>query len=153
MADATLVEAVAATRDRVREYMQAFVGDRMVEELENGDIAVRYGSARVTVHTQVFDEDSSLVVLDAPLVSGVTLTPDVYEHVATAVTEEGIGHLCLETHGDGTATIHFRHSLLGEYLEGAELRMSVVAVALLGDQMDDELAARFGGTTFYPTND
>lgn len=153
MADATVVDAVAATRARVRDFMQEFVGDHDVEELPGGDVAVRYGSARVTVHTKVFDEDGSLVVVDAPLVRGVTPSPELFEHVATASPAEGLGHLCVERDDDGTATVHYRHSLLGEYLEGAELRMSVVAIALLGDRMDDELAERFGGTTYYPTND
>ena len=153
MADATAVDAVAATRARVREYMQEFVGGHEVEELPEGDVAVRYGSARVTVHTTLFDEDSSLVVVDAPLVSGIAVSPELFEHVATASPAEGLGHLCLEHDADGTATVHYRHSLLGEYLEGAELRMSVVAIALLGDRMDDALAERFGGTTYYPTTD
>lgn len=149
----TVHDAVADTQQRVHDAMADFVGEHAVQELPGGDVAVRYGSAIVSVVVQRFDEDSSLVVLDAPLVSGITPSAELYEYVATATPEQGVGHLGLTIADDGTATIHFRHSLLGEYLEPAELRMSVVAIALLGDRMDDALAERFGGSTFYPTND
>jgi hypothetical protein len=149
----TVHDAVADTRERVHDAMAEFVGEHAVTELPSGDVAVRYGSAQVTVTVRRFDEDSSLVVLDAPLVSGIAPSAELYEYVATATPEQGLGHLGLAIATDGTATIHFRHTLLGEYLEPAELRLSVVAIALLGDRMDDALAERFGGSTFYPTND
>ena len=46
---ATIVDAVADTRERVQQAMAEFVGEHAVTELPSGDVAVRYGSAQVAV--------------------------------------------------------------------------------------------------------
>jgi hypothetical protein len=132
--------AVAATAEKVREYLSPF-DDVIVSD--DGTCRLSYGSAQVIVSVDVFDEDQAVVHVRSQCVTGATVSPELFRHVATF--EPDMGHLHVIEAPDGTATISFAHSLLGEFLNPAELRMTVVAVAYLADRFDDDLAARFGG--------
>ena len=101
-----------------------------------------YGSARVIVDVEVFDEDQSVVHVRARCVTGATRSPELY-HVAT--NRADLGHFRVVDEDDGTVAIEFSHCLIGEFLNPAELRLTVVAVAFTADRFDDDLAARFGG--------
>ncbi len=144
MSDAsTAVDAVADTEAKVREFLEPFDD---VEVLDDGGVCLRYGSAQVVVTVGVFDEDQTVVKVRADCVTGAKPSPELYMHVATLQTE--IGHLRALEEADGTATIYFTHGLMGEFLNPAELRMTVITVAYLADELDDGLAERFGGKVF-----
>jgi len=139
----TDVDAVAETALKVRQMLSSFDD---VDKHDDGTCSLRYGSAQVVVSVNVFDEDQAVVKVRAKCVTGATLSPELYRHVATFSAE--LGHVRVVEDDDGTATILFSHSLLGEFLNPAELRMTVVALALLADTMDDELATTYGGIVF-----
>jgi hypothetical protein len=139
--DTVTLDAVAETVNKVRDYLFPF---DHVEVDADGSASLTYGSARVVVGVSVFDEDQSLVRVSAMCVTGATASPELYHYVATFQSE--IGHLSVIDQGDGSLCIEYSHGLLGEFLNPAELRLTVIAVALLADRIDDELAERFGGT-------
>jgi hypothetical protein len=139
----TDVDAVAETALKVRQMLSSFDD---VDLNDDGTCCLTYGSAQVVVSVTVFDEDQAVVKCRAQCVTGATLSPELYRHVATFSAE--VGHLRVVEEDDGTGSILFSHSLLGEFLNPAELRMTVVALALLADQIDDELAATYGGKVF-----
>jgi hypothetical protein len=139
----TDVDAVASTANKVREMLSSFDD---VELHDDGTCSLTYGSAQVVVSVNVFDQDQAVVKVRAKCVTGATLSPELYRHIATFSAE--LGHLRVVEEADGTATILFSHSLLGEFLNPAELRMTVVALALIADQLDDSLAATYGGQVF-----
>jgi hypothetical protein len=141
---ASTIDAVEDAAAKVREFLGSFE-DVDVDEAD-GSCSLRYGSAVVHVTVGVFDEDQAVVKVTAACVTGAKLSPELFEHVATYHSE--VGHLRLVEEEDGTATINFCHSLLGEFLNPAELRMTVVAVAFTADELDDGLAERFGGHVF-----
>jgi hypothetical protein len=144
MTDAsTTIEAVAETAAQVREHLSSFED---VTINDDGSGTLLWGSARVDVAVEVFDEDQSVVRVFACCVKGATASPELYEHVAT--TSFDLGHFEVVPSGDGTVDILIRHSLIGEFLNPAELRMTIVAVAHEADATDDALAARFGGTVY-----
>jgi hypothetical protein len=142
MADSTVPQA----RQRVRETLAGSFDD--VEFDDDGNASFRYGSAHVFVTVEEFDEDSSVVVLRAPIVTGAQATPELYKYVATEAAGQGFGHLTVTEDGDG-ATIHFTHTLLGDYLDDMELRVAAVAVAFTADDLDDKLVAQFGGRLYH----
>jgi len=135
------VTAVADVQAQVREFLATFDD---VTKHEDGSCSLSYGSAEVTVTVDVFDEDQAVVKVRAEAVTGATSSPELFHHIATTSTE--IGHLRAVEQPGGTVTILLSHSLLGEFLNPAELRMTIVALALVADQVDDGLAERFGGT-------
>lgn len=144
MTDAgTTIEAVAETTAQVREHLAPF-DDVTVNE--DGSATLLWGSARVDVTVGVFDEDQSVVQVRATAVTGATASPELYEHVATTALD--LGHYSVEPEDGGTVAIVISHGLIGEFLNPAELRMTVVAVAHAADTTDDALAARFGGTVY-----
>jgi hypothetical protein len=136
----TTVDAVAETLGRVREMLSPFED---VTVHDDGTCSLRYGSALVQATVGVFDEDQAVVHVQARCVVGATPTPELYRWVAT--NRADVGHFAVVDEPDGSATVLFSHSLLGEFLNPAELRLTVVAVAFTADRFDDELAARFGG--------
>jgi hypothetical protein len=139
-------DAVAETLAKVSDYLFPF--DHVNVEAD-GSCSLTYGSARVMVGVSVFDEDQSLVRVSALCVTGATPSPELYHYVATFQSE--IGHLSVNEQDDGSVCIEYSHGLLGEFLNPAELRLTVIAVALLADRVDDDLAARFGGTVHDAT--
>ncbi|MEZ5141203.1 MAG: hypothetical protein R2726_01610 [Acidimicrobiales bacterium] len=145
MADDVNAE-VERVRTKVRDYLTGVFDAVDVDEA--GECALSYGSARVSVSVRIFDEDSTAVHVEAPLVTGATASPELFHYVATSADTYDFGHLGVREEGDGKATITFSHSLLGDFLDDAELRTAVVAVSFYGDQLDDELAARFGGRVY-----
>ncbi|MCU0268223.1 MAG: hypothetical protein MUF83_06195 [Acidimicrobiales bacterium] len=140
-----MTDVVAEVSEQVRGYLEEFLGS--VED-EDGALCFRYGSARVFVRTEVWDEDSAVVKIDAPLVTGAEASPELFRHIATHEVGPNFGHL-KAVERDGVIDIHFGHTLLGEHLQPAQLRLAVVAVAYGGDQLDDDLVARFGGRRWY----
>lgn len=140
----TTIEAVAQTTAQVREHLSTFE-DCTVND--DGSVALLWGSARVDVTVEVFDEDQSVVQVRAVAVTGATPSPELYEHVATTSLE--LGHFTVEPEDGGTVAIVISHGLIGEFLNPAELRMTVVAVAHAADNTDDDLASRFGGRVHH----
>jgi len=147
MADEVSNPSVIAARKAVDGHLTGAFDD--VSRNDDGTWSLHYGSAIVHVQVKVFDEDGSVVLVSSPSVSGATISPELYEHVATATTFD-FGHLSVVKESDGTGTVSFSHSLLGDFLDDAELRTAVIAVAYTSDELDDGLAERFGGTVFNP---
>lgn len=138
----TTVDTVAETIEQVREHLSSFDD---VTLNADGSATLLWGSARVDVTVEVFDQDQSVVRVYACCVKGATPSPELYEHVATTTFD--LGHYTVVPDG-ATVDILIRHSLIGEFLNPAELRMTIVAVAHEADNTDDALAARFGGTVY-----
>lgn len=139
----TTIEAVADTTAQVRDHLSSF-DDVTVND--DGSATLLWGSARVDITVEVFDEDQSVVQVKATCVTGATPSPDLYEHVATSSVD--LGHYSVVPESGGTVGIAISHGLIGEFLNPAELRMTIVAVANEADTTDDALAARFGGTVY-----
>jgi hypothetical protein len=140
MTDPTTTDAVSAAAEQVRTMLAPFDD---VTVAADGTCSLRYGSAEVRVTVGVFDEDQAAVRIAARAVTGATRSPELYRWVAT--TRADIGHFSVVDEDDGSATVEFARTLVAEFLNPAELRLTVVAVALAADRFDDELAARFGG--------
>jgi hypothetical protein len=132
---------VPDTAARVRAMLAPFDD---VEVSDDGACSLRYGSARVLVDIGVFDEDQDAVHVRARCVSGATRSPELYHWAATTRPELGAFRVIDED--DGSATIELSRTLIAEFLNPAELRLSIVALALTADRHDDELATRFGGS-------
>ena len=92
-------------------------------------------------------EPQSLVLITAPLLSGVKPTPELFEWVAREGGSKWFGHV--EVYNDkktpGTVNLRMSHTLLGDYLDEMELREALGAVLHVADEWDDELQGRFGG--------
>ena len=141
---------MSARLDATRMKVQGILTDEFkgVHLDGDGDLSIRHQSARVFVGVSEWGEDSTIVRVWAPFLVGFEVTPEVYEFVAKKSGEYLFGHPVLREGSDG-ALLSFRHNLLGDYLDAAELNHAVVAVALTANDLDDEAQAKFGGRRFH----
>lgn len=143
---------VEMTKIKVESYLGGLVPCVTVDE--SGAYSARSGSARVFVRVVAHpDGESTVVYVFAHLVDGATLSPELYEYVATDASTVFGTLLVIRDPGGTTGTILLRHALLGDFLDAAELEYVVGGIAHSGDEIDNELAARFGGTVFHPEAD
>ena len=94
-------------------------------------------------------EDQVFVNVSAPLLRGLSLTPELYRWVATEGTTYDVGCVQLyevdEDGGSQTGFLRFAYTLLGDYLDEDELGTALWTVLFTADRLDDELQAQFGG--------
>jgi hypothetical protein len=103
----------------------------------------------VTVHDWGTDSDGeprTLVELWAIVLRNVPSTPALFEWVARNAGSLTFGKLVMyDEDPPGKMALVFTHTLLGDYLDEAELRTALWAVLSTADKWDDELQQRFGG--------
>ena len=88
---------VPQAKQKVRETLAGSFDDVVFDD--DGGASFRYGSAHVFVKVKEFDEDSSVIVLESPVVQGTKATPELYEYVATQSADQEFGHLALARRG------------------------------------------------------
>lgn len=138
---------VAATRSKVEQYLTENFDD--VNIALDGSYSLRRGSARIFVTVRTHDDtDWTWVTLEAPLLSNVEETSEVFEHVALHGDDFIFGHLSA-VRTDVGLDILFTHALLGDCLDEDELVKAVGGMLVIADNMDDELAEVFGGDRFH----
>ena len=138
---------VAAARAKVQQYLTQNFNNINVDA--DGNHSLRNGSTRMFVRTQTQDHlDWTAVILEIPLLNKVKETTAVFEHIALHADDYIFGHLSV-TRGDEGLIIWFSHSLLGDYLDEAELCRAVGGMLSLADDLDDALQAEFGGDRFH----
>lgn len=134
--------SVADTRRRVQHHLQKAgnvesIGDRFM---------VRCGSTGCQIHVEDWEKGRTLVVLAAPVLLGVDLTPELFKELAQRTNSYWVGSLVLEDTAGGKGNIFFKHILLGDTLDEEELLWSLSAVSRTADDLDDEWRPRFGGS-------
>lgn len=121
--------------------------------LEQDYIQVQWSDAstaiRIRVHEWGKDQDGeprTLVRITAPILRDVRATPELFEWVARSGSDRWFGHIEVFD-GDQPGTVHLlmAHTLLGDFLDEAELGHAMFGVLGSADQLDDELKQRFGG--------
>lgn len=134
----------------VKEKVGRWLADGGTVQVTNaGGFTIRHGSARLFIEVRPWGEDSSLVKIIAPLVFHVAPSPELFEHIARHSHDYLFGHLGVTEDDDGSMTILFGHTLLGDFLDPDELMHAIYGIAGTGDELDTELAERFGGDTFH----
>lgn len=132
----------------VKERVQAFLASVGTVTIDrDGDFVVEAGSTRAFVTVRPHGNgEATVVVITAPVLLNVPLTPELYRHIAVNSSEYFFGHLMLiELEGKNTGLVLMRHTLLGDYLDKDELFYAVFGVASSADEVDDQLRAQFGG--------
>lgn len=140
--------SVADTKERVQRFLTQIAS---VNIDEYGRYSIRYDSARVFVEVEEFGNDQTWVRLVCPLLYGVDLTPELYEYVALRSDDYKYGILNVRKDGEaeGKGAIFFTYGLLGTTLDPDELKLAVGMLVSSGNDLDDELKAKFGGERFH----
>lgn len=131
-------------RDKVQRILSTRLGS--IEVDSDGDFTIRHESARLFIRCWE-QRDDVIIRLTCPFVFEAQPSPELFRHVAT----EGaylFGNVTASEGEDGV-TLVMHHSLLGNYLDEEELMGAVVRVLGTANEIDDELAAKFGGRVFH----
>lgn len=126
---------------RVLSTLRRATGERSLEPDADGDVGIRYGSAMVFVR---IEGDPPVLHLWAPVLSDVGTTAGLDEELNRRNVETAFARLL---HVNGTVIAAME--LFGVPYQPAHLLAGCELVGELADDVDDELAARFGGRTFF----
>lgn len=137
---------LAALRDKVQRILAEELGS--VEIDKDGDWSVRNGSSRTYISVKEWGEDETAVSLWAFTNRDVPRTPELYKFVATSSYVFG-GLEVWDRDDESTSIVVFRCTLLGDFLDPAELMNALGCIASTADKVDDEIKTRFGGTRFH----
>ena len=139
----------------VKDKIQRILVDDMELEVRliSGGYQVPFESTAVNIRViEQGEGDDARVLLKmlAPVLRNVQETPDLFRWIATEGTSYLFGNACWNPDPDrpGYGMISFDHTLLGDFLDSAELRGALGAVAVTANDLDDELQPRFGGQRF-----
>lgn len=138
---------VEQVKSKAQRILTDYYGSVRIDR--DGDFVVTKGSAVAYIKVAQFGDDSVVVQIKCPLVQDAPMSPELCRWVAVEGQQYWFGGCSLNPSADGaTAWVYFKHSILGDDLDESELLRSVAAVVVSGDQLDNELQAKFGGTLF-----
>ena len=125
-------------RARIEEMLKAHTGADELATDEDGDWAVRSGSARYYV--RLTDDDPPVVIVYAEILVGVTATPKLYETLNAVNGYIRFGRMFHQ--GDAVLA---STELAAETMDADELATACRSIAGLADHYDDLFQAEFGG--------
>jgi len=152
MADADIspekLARAQALKDKVHVFLSEIADGYQVDS--EGDSFIEYGSSRIYFSTHPFGDDGTVVEIWCLLLINVPITPELLEYVACEGANYHFGSMIVRRRPDDPSVgqVVFSHSLLGDYLDLEELKVAALGVLFAADDVDNELAGRFGGTTF-----
>ena len=143
---------VEATTQKVQRILVDAFND--VRLRKNGGFLLEVGSTAAFVEIQEWTADSegnprSLVYIWAPVGRDVKPTEDLFHWAAVDGQQYRLGSVSvIENKDTGTCFVQFDHTILGDYLDPAELATAVGAVMYTADDLDEIVHDRFGGKRY-----
>jgi hypothetical protein len=115
------------------------------KKIDAGLYVVKQGSSMVMINVLAWNPDRAVVRCVAQLVKGVTLEVPLALWLLEMNAKLRFGAFAFVPAGD---VIVFSHTLLGGHtLDEEEINTTVRDVAIIADEYDDRIAARYGGQT------
>jgi hypothetical protein len=120
-------------------------GNTAYRKIDDSLYTIKQGSSYVLINIVPWGEDRALVRCFAQLVKGVHMVGALATQLLTLNAHLRFGAFAYEPEGQ---LIVFLHSILGgATLDAEELLATVRDVALIADEYDDRIIAKFGGQT------
>jgi len=118
-------------------------GNKAYRKIEDKLYVVKQGSSYVMVNVVPWGEDRAIVRCVAQLVKGVRMEAGLALQLLRLNSVLRFGAFAYVREGD---LVLFLHSILGgETFDAPELLATIRDVALIADDWDDKIIARFGG--------
>ena len=115
------------------------------KKVDEGLYVVKQGSSIVMINVIAWNPDRAVVRCVAQLVKGVTMEVPLALQLLEMNARLRFGAFAYVPAGD---VIIFSHTLLGgATLDSEELNTTIRDVAIIADEYDDRIAARYGGQT------
>jgi hypothetical protein len=141
---------VLAVRDKVQRYLAEVVGAVKIDS--DGDFTFRAGSSQMWISVRKVEQHGSYTEFVAVKVfantnNRVPASPALFEYVATEGRYQ-IGALRCFRKEDGVR-VWLEHTLMGTFLDPAELYVTINYIGEIADWVDDEIRRKFGGVLYH----
>lgn len=143
-------EITVADVNKVRSKVQQFLvdGTGSVSVDEDGDFILEVDSSRAFIRVLPHPNgEAVLVICFAQILHDVPASPEFFKYVATN-DEYIFGSLTAAEQPDGKYLLIMRQTLLGDSLAEDALLYSAFGVLAAANELDEQLAAEFGGKVF-----
>lgn len=150
---------MATAEETAQKVQRILVGEfNDVRLTKDGGFAVPLGSSVAFVEPVDWAPDAegnprSLVRIWAPLGRNVKSTPELFRWAATEGQSKWFGSVSVVENEDGTCFVMFDHTLLGDFIDPAEVISAVYAIMSTGDELDEVVHDRFGGRRYTDPDD
>jgi hypothetical protein len=145
-------------KDKVQRYARELFKD--VQLSANGGLIIPHGSTQATIDVVDAEQllgpnpkyktlglSTTFVNIWAPVLLGVRPSNDLFRWAATDISF--LFQVKVFLRDDGLANIFSLYTLAGDTLDPGEFKISVLAMLLMTDDMDDALKPRFGGSRSF----
>lgn len=120
--------------------------DAEVRMDKDGLLTVVLNEIRVTVKIEPHPRSQAVLVrISAPVLLSLVETPDLNKYVAFHGHKWVFGRLGLTMREDGLCDLNVSHTLLGDFLDPAELKYVVHGIAGAVESLDESLQSQYGG--------
>lgn len=134
---------VEALREKVDRYLREDLGSAAVDEA--GDFMIRYEDTVTWIRPTAWTEGRTLVRVWSITNVDMPVTAELAEFLVVTNAKLAFGGFRLNEH---RPAVVMGYSLLGDYLNRAELQVAVGAVTGTAQQFAGEIKQRFGGKLF-----
>ena len=123
-------------------------------DLDGERIGVRFTDTSTQVNVRVIDwgkgkdgEPRTLVRVTSPVLREVKATPELYRDILSLERRMWFGHIEVDDDANHPGMVYLTmcHTLLGDYLDEAELGTALFGVLNAADGMDEDMQKKFGG--------
>ena len=149
-----------ATVEETTQKVQRILVDSFNDvRLRKDGFALEVGSTAAFVEIQAWTPDKdgnprSLVYIWAPVGRDVAPSDELFHWAATDGQQFRLGGVTvIENKQAKTCYLQFDHTILGDYLDPAELVTAVGAVMYTADDLDETVHTRFGGKRWTDPSD
>lgn len=136
-------DAHKACYEKIRPMLKELFGEMLMEREDRPSFALPHGSTMVQVAIFPWGKDDATIGVRAYVVMGAELTPELLLFLLEKNSQLRFGAFGIDSDKD----IFFEHTICGLTCDKAEIRASIMAVAITADKFDDEIIARWGGQT------
>jgi hypothetical protein len=151
---------VATAEEIAPKVQRILIGEfNDVRLTKDGGFSVPLGSSTAFVEPRDWGKDPdgnprSLVRVWAPIGRKVPKTPELFKWAATEGQSKWFGSVTtIENEDNETCFLMFEESLLGDFLDPAELVNVVYAIMTTGDELDEVVHEKFGGKRYTDPDD
>lgn len=126
---------------KIHPWMDELFGEHLSIHPERPEFAVGVGSAKALTAVFPFQDDDAVISTRAYVTRGTPATLEFYTWLLHQNHRMTFGSFGVDDQGD----VFLEHSIVGSTCDQPELSASVLAVALLADDFDDQIVTRWGG--------
>ena len=132
--------------EKVRDFLYTLFGEVNVQEM-NESFLLQEGSTFVYIRSFPIGESKAGVEVFAYVAVDLDATEEMMRYLLTYNLRLILGGFGLSINENGKAAVLLTHTILGDSMDREELYGSVTAITRVADDLDDQIVARFGGST------